>query len=169
MNLSLSNNDPRSTVLFLPNGRAIYRIKTTYRLFRGRTTRIKRVDANRTKVGKIKWNTFSASKLWVGDRLIELHKGGIFTHSKTFLAQDGRIYKWKISGGYPQLVLEGHSITVAIFHKVKHRIFSRSQKASLEITSQGMTILDDIITTFVLFEHQRRKRKRSTAAATATT
>jgi hypothetical protein len=79
MHLLLSKNDPRNTVLVRPGGQAVYRIKTPHNLFGRRTTKIKRVHTINVQIGKIKWHTFRASKLWAGGRQIQLHKRGIFS------------------------------------------------------------------------------------------
>ncbi|KIM87281.1 hypothetical protein PILCRDRAFT_814774 [Piloderma croceum F 1598] len=164
MHLLLSKNDLRNTVLVRPDGQAVYRINTPHNLFGRRTTKIKRVHAINVQIGKIKWHTFRASKLWTGGRQVQLHKSGIFSHSKIFQARDGQNYIWKTKNGHPMLVGEGHSRTVATFHKPKWGILSKSRLASLEITAQGMEILDDIVTTFVWFEQNRRKRKQASSA-----
>ena len=63
---------------------------------------------------------------------------------------------------YIQLVTDDHSQTpVAIFRHAKNGFFSTPRLASLDITPQGMYILDDIITTFVWFEEKRRQRQSS--------
>jgi len=167
MNLSLSKNNPRNTVLILPDGRAMYHINTPNKLFRSVTTTIRRVDTARSNndngdgVGRIEWRSFSNTELWMGERMIQPYKNGTFRSSKIFRAADGRDYKWKIAGGYLLLVMEGGSDTpIVTFHKAKGGFFSTPRLAFLEITPQGVHILDDIVTTFVWFEDQRREAPR---------
>lgn len=57
---------------------------------------------------------------------------------------------------YVQLVENDSDTPVATFQKSKKGFFS-SGSASLDITPQGMHIVDDIVTTFVWFEHKRRE------------
>jgi hypothetical protein len=134
----------------------------------------------------------SVSRFPITSNIPYTHKAVWFWSSKIFQARDGQNYRWRTRGGYPevcleifnylnisgldliitisrwlQLVVEGHSHTIATFHKPKWGIFSKSHLASLEIRPEGMNILDDIVTTFVLFEHNRRKRKRAAHAASA--
>jgi cytochrome c-type biogenesis protein CcmH/NrfF len=68
-----------------------------------------------------------------------------------------------------QLVLEGGSHTpIATFHKAKRGFFSsKSRLAFLDITPQGVHIVNDIVTTFIWFEQKRREARRQAAAASA--
>jgi len=117
-------------------------------------------------VGRIEWHSFSSTELWARERLIQHHKSGTFSSSKIFRAADGRDYRWKITGDHPLLVMEGDSDTpIVTFHKAKGGFFSTPRLAFLEITPQGVHILDDIVTTFVWFEHKRREAKSAAEAA----
>ena len=60
-----------------------------------------------------------------------------------------------------QLVDEQTNTPVAMFQLSKRGWFSAPAPASLDITPQGMHILDDIIITFVWFEAYRRQKNRS--------
>lgn len=67
---------------------------------------------------------------------------------------------------FVQLVLEGGSHTpIATFHKAKRGFFSSPRLAFLDITPQGVHIVDDIVTTFVWFEQKRREAKKAAAAS----
>jgi hypothetical protein len=44
-------------------------------------------------------------------------------------------------------------------------LFSKARPAALDITPEGMHIIDDIVTTFVWFEHKRRERANNDASA----
>ena len=96
------------------------------------------------------------------------------------------MYKWKTKGGYPevreptgslqvllsdtgtfmQLVTDDNIETpLALYHKSHHGLFSTARPATLDITPQGMHILDDIVTTFVWFEHKRRENNQASISA----
>ncbi|KIM87279.1 hypothetical protein PILCRDRAFT_814769, partial [Piloderma croceum F 1598] len=156
MNLSLSRDDPRNTVLVNPDGLPMYHIDTPTKWFGSGNTRIMNVSASSVDVGMIEWHLWDDTVLLVGRRRVAPTSSGMFSHSQVFQAGDGRKYKWKINGGYPLLVTDDRSQT-----PVENGIFSTPRPAFLSITPHGMHILDDIVTTFVWFEDKRRRRKRA--------
>jgi len=69
---------------------------------------------------------------------------------------------------FTQLVTDDNiEAPLAIYHKSHHGLFSTPRLATLDITPQGMHILDDIITTFVWFEHKRRESNNAAISAGA--
>jgi len=168
MNLSLSRDDPRNTTLVLPDGQIMYQVETPARLIGIRTTTIRRADANHSEVGQIEWHLFSDTVLRVGRRIIQPRRTGTVSSSQTFKAADGLTYRWKIRSGYPELAAEEHSnIVIATFHKAKRGFFSTPRPASLDISPLGIDIVDDIVTTFLWFEHKRREDQTSADVASA--
>jgi hypothetical protein len=166
MNLSLSKDEPRNTILTLPDGRPLYQIETPSKFIGTEVTRIKNAAQNYSDTGMIEWHSFHTTVIYVGQRLIEPHKGGTFGSSKVFQAMDGQMYKWKTKAGCPELVTDDNVESVlAVYHKSHHGLFSESRLATLDITPQGMHILDDIVTTFVWFEHKRRESNQSSINA----
>jgi len=158
MNLSLSKDDPRNTTLALPDGHPLYQIETPSKFIGTEVTRIKNAAQNYADTGMIEWHTFHPTIIHVGPRRVEPHKAGTFSSSKVFQAADGQMYKWETKRGKPQLVTDDNIENVlAVFHKSHHSLFSNPRLATLDITPQGMHILDDIVTTFVWFEYNRRE------------
>jgi len=64
----------------------------------------------------------------------------------------------KIRTHFAQLVTDDKAETIlAVFHKSHGGLFSKARPAALDITPEGMHIIDDIVTTFVWFEHRGEK------------
>jgi len=161
MNLSFSRDDPRNTVLIAPDGRPLYHIETPTSFVGSGNTKIMNVSGRSMDIGMIEWHSWNDTVLLIGRRRVVPVSGGIFSSSEVFQAGDGRKYRWKIDGGCPLLVTDDQSLPVAIYRKAKGGIFSASRPASLDITPQGMHILDDIVTTFAWFEGKRKQKQGS--------
>jgi hypothetical protein len=77
-----------------------------------------------------------------------------------------KTYHFSCLHSFTQLVTDDNiEMPLAIYNKSHSGLFSTPRPATLDITPQGMHILDDIVTTFVWFEHKRRESSRSTTIA----
>jgi hypothetical protein len=79
MNLSFSKDEPRNTILTLPDGRPLYQIETPSNFIGTRVTRIKNAAQNYADTGMIEWHTFHSTIIHVGQWLVEPHNAGTFS------------------------------------------------------------------------------------------
>ncbi|KII89457.1 hypothetical protein PLICRDRAFT_41115 [Plicaturopsis crispa FD-325 SS-3] len=152
-------NDPLNTTI-LHDGKAVYHVKTPFKVFRRPDTTLRRVDGHQhADVACIRWGGLTKSlSVSVHGRDVRPHKKSMFSDSETFTAADGKEYKWKIKNGkFPKLVRKtGIDKTIAEFH-APSSVFSLSHKVTLKVDSDGLAILDDIIATFIYVENRRRR------------
>jgi hypothetical protein len=78
MNLTLSEDEPRNTLLTHSDGRILYQIETPSKFIGNEITRIRNVTQNYSNIGMIEWHSFHSTVIYVGQRLVA-HMTGTFS------------------------------------------------------------------------------------------
>ncbi|KAF9653260.1 hypothetical protein BDM02DRAFT_3107827 [Thelephora ganbajun] len=174
MRLAFTKNSPLNTTLVdETSGVVMYEIETE-KSFMSKTTIIRKPFTNRrgqlvpqtsTEVARILWKTWSSDRIvYYGCDMKRgdfMPKAGMFSNGFV-ITVNGTKYRWStgFSGqGLPKLVTNNRKKKlIAELHKA-HRLFRRS-KAYLEIAPAGLTMLDQIVVSFVYVESKRRERKQ---------
>jgi len=132
------------------------------------TTTIKRVipsTGQKETIGTVKWKSFGKGKVHVGGQKVRFEGGGLFNETEPFKASDGRTYRWKITRKHIRLIhtssFYASSVTIASFTRHHNRFLNPLKRAQLQVTSAGLPIMDDIITSFIYVEGMRRKREKA--------
>ncbi|KAF8842634.1 hypothetical protein BDN67DRAFT_979481 [Paxillus ammoniavirescens] len=171
----MSRDDPLQTDFFIAGqAKVLYTSDTVwYQRPHGikATTTVTREDlaGERLQVGVIEWPDSSSLKqqpqIFIGTRLVEMTRTGLYTSPEKFTAVDHHVYEWQILDSRPQVLVplrEHHSAAyIATFVQSSTGSFlNRKQSAALFIPPEGVPILDDIVVTFVYFESQWRNKER---------
>ncbi|KIJ12581.1 hypothetical protein PAXINDRAFT_14661 [Paxillus involutus ATCC 200175] len=169
----MSRDDPLQTDFFIAgHEKVLYKSDTVwYQRPHGikATTTVTREDRSgeRLQVGVIEWPVSSRKQqpqIFVGTRLVEMTRTGLYTSPEKFTAADHYVYEWQILNSRSQLVpLREHPSAAYIATFVQSSTGSflkRKQSASLFIPPEGVPILDDIVVTFIYFESQWRNKER---------
>ncbi|KAI0062123.1 hypothetical protein BV25DRAFT_1825987 [Artomyces pyxidatus] len=82
---------------------------------------------------------------------------------RVFTASDGRAYRWILGALTCWLKPDdGSDVEIARYHPRKLGIFGKARKAFLEVSPDGVPILDELIMTFIWVEMRRRDREKPT-------
>lgn len=161
MNLTLSSYDLlRTDLLSEDTSTPVYRIATDP--IRRTSTIISRIrGAHRVEVGRIDWD--NRIQITCSGRPLLLEKSSLFSSSKIFLARDKARYKWKVRG--PQVLLQTTDASKRLVAKWSSRSAptrapTADNNATLAVNSEGVPIMDELVTTFVFFERARHTGRR---------
>ncbi|KIJ41919.1 hypothetical protein M422DRAFT_254930 [Sphaerobolus stellatus SS14] len=168
MNLSFRSHDPLNTLIInSANGYALYHTETHNVV--DRTTQIKKfipgAQEGAQGVAEVHWETltFNSPKLLYRGQQLRvseyLVKDGIFSRSRTFIAGDGRQYKWKIDSLEKFRLYDSSSNLIVESHKNHIGLLHKAQDYNVDVMPAGMSILDDIIVSFIIMRHLEMKRK----------
>ncbi|KAK0186378.1 hypothetical protein F5146DRAFT_1161148 [Armillaria mellea] len=125
-------------------------------------------------LGYIDWKVFVSSVLRFNGTEVKateyLRKQGwgFYGRNRVFTGPDGKEYKWILGASISKLVLNDKSETlIAKYHTRKLGLFSpaKARPAYLEITPEGVHMVDDIFFTFIYIEKLRQEEERNTAAS----
>ncbi|KAK7677080.1 hypothetical protein QCA50_019978 [Cerrena zonata] len=186
MQLELTRNSTTSTVLRIPDGRAVYHIKTPG-LFTRKTTTIYKIpemksqryqDAKKMhdvepnpeeEIARIHWHNVQNSRLiWEGrayDVQDILKSKHAWFEKKHFTGPDGKNYRWSISSGTAKVKIDdGSKPAPVVVNTYQGNIFKRKQPA-LEVDDSVTFMLDLIVITWVYMETKRRDAEAAAAAA----
>ncbi|ESK89113.1 hypothetical protein Moror_5286 [Moniliophthora roreri MCA 2997] len=161
MELSLMDSDPWNTVFILPDGHPLYHVETDVGFFSSKPSTIKKImgpdAADMAIVDSGSWD--SLVSVW--GRNITPQREGIFSVSESFIASDGKSYKWKVDWDSTVLVINdgSHTLTAA-YDSGSLGFFSNSRPPTLNILPHGVQIADEIIATWIYMEQKRRRRNR---------
>lgn len=82
MELTLSRDDPKNTILTTPDGHPWYHVNTPSKFFKSPDTTIMNVNSGEpttANMGTIEWHNLHACVLKVGSRRVQIHQSGKFT------------------------------------------------------------------------------------------
>jgi len=115
-------------------------------------------------VGSVAHKALGNSILTFGDKVVEANEfftkdgRGLHGFHRKFTGPDGRGYKWHIRALYNELCLDDERQTrVARFYPKSHGIFGRKHPAYLEISEEGLQILDYVLITFIYAKKRREQ------------
>ncbi|KIY67136.1 hypothetical protein CYLTODRAFT_454759 [Cylindrobasidium torrendii FP15055 ss-10] len=166
MDLRFTDDSADNTIILLPDDTPAYFVETEHKFLVHSRTVIKKTHADTiTEMGSVKLSSMlDDGFVNVWGRNITPQSTGMFSASRTFVASDGKSYKWKVEMGSPlYLISTGNHHTVASYDRGSLGFFGKARLPSLSVTPEGMPIGDDIIGTFVfmrLDEERRRRRRR---------
>ncbi|KAL4259832.1 protein of unknown function DUF6593 [Pleurotus pulmonarius] len=173
MKLFLNTRRPRNCTLAFEDGQAIYKITTPFKVT-GRVTTILRVVPSKDKfahLAEIEWQYIKSSRLrFRGDdidtgKMFRRFGLGPYGRHRAFTAPDGREYVWKMGMWASELYLNDDSMSkrplIAKYHRPTFNPIGPNKPAYLEILSEGESILDDIVVTFIIVETHRKERERA--------
>jgi hypothetical protein len=166
MELTIHSTEILRTALSSATGSTIYTVETPHGVSGYHTTNIQRTDSalNKTEtVATIAW-TPSGSDAHItvrGRDITPSGRRGLLSKSESFMASDGGVYKWKVTGlnNPPYLVDQTFSDTVA-----KHArsggllLLRKTRPGHLSIGKECLDIIDEVVATFVYIERKRQKR-----------
>jgi len=149
----------------------MYKVETPFRLI-GKTTTIQKVDRpgrpdHFVRLATIEYHTISPTKLRFGGGQVDMDT---YLRPQSFRAADllhfGRLAMDKLTTQtFVQLDLnDGAGTPVARYHRRRLGIFSKSQKAYVEIFEAGEGIVDEIMVTLVYVEKLRKDAEASEVA-----
>jgi len=161
-----------TTLVDETSGLVMYEVETE-RKFMSRTTVIRKSFTNRrgkpvphtsTEVAKIQWKTWSSDRIvYYGCDMKRdefMPKAGLFSDG-FLITVNGTKYRWSTgSPGQdpPKLVTKDRKKRmVAKLHEARH--FFRRRRAYLEVAPAGLTMLDQIVVSFVYVEKTRREKR----------
>ncbi|KAF9049617.1 hypothetical protein BDZ89DRAFT_1057496 [Hymenopellis radicata] len=156
MDLRLIDESARNTVIILPDSSPLYQVETRTRWLSVQPTSIKKIDGAQAM-------DMAVVQIPMGLDITPVRQG-LMSTSETFIASDGKSYKWKVEMGDLYLnVNDGSHTTIAIYDPGSLGFFSKMRAPTLTVTPQGMHIGDDIVATFIymLQQQQRRRRRRN--------
>ncbi|KII89458.1 hypothetical protein PLICRDRAFT_175636 [Plicaturopsis crispa FD-325 SS-3] len=159
MDLTLLKSNTRNTVLTDPEGAPVYIVTTPTGLFTNHDTTIRRVDGPKERdIGRVQSAGFSQSwAVAVHGRDVRMIRSGAFSASESFMASDGKMYKWKIKGGAPLRVRKGSdglNTNIAVYSGASGLFCSRP--SILTVSPDGLAILDELVATFIYMETRRK-------------
>ncbi|EGN95739.1 hypothetical protein SERLA73DRAFT_186926 [Serpula lacrymans var. lacrymans S7.3] len=177
MQLTLSSENVRDTVMTNLQGQVIYKIDTPWSLT-ARTTTIRKIRPSSSPlsmrddfevVAEIDWHSWTSSKFRFNGNQVRsedyIPSTGFTRRKRTFIGPDGRKYKWTLGRRTPSLELG--DIPVARFHKRSLGVIGQSHPPYLEIYPAGEHIVDAIVLTFIYVEKLRKDGQRAAAASAA--
>ncbi|KAA1471311.1 hypothetical protein DENSPDRAFT_880375 [Dentipellis sp. KUC8613] len=117
---------------------------------------------------KIEWHRFHPTVFkWAG-KTVEIDSYMPYSNTvmtkRAFTATDGKSYVWKLGTVRSSLTRnDGTTETpIATYHRGFFGLMGKTDKPYLEISSEGLNILDEIVVTFVYIERRRQQRERGT-------
>ncbi|KAL1681033.1 hypothetical protein EV122DRAFT_275679 [Schizophyllum commune] len=159
MDFELSDHDFYNTVLFDSTSHsAAYRTTTKFFQVGKRTTKLYRAapdqPAGEVLIGTITLRAFSSHEVVVNARDVSPVRMRLLSRSETWLASDGRQYKWKVDPGVFTLVDDQTKEIIALFE----RHFFSTHK--LRLLQKGMHIVDEVVATVIYMDRVKRRRDR---------
>ncbi|EGN96444.1 hypothetical protein SERLA73DRAFT_141845 [Serpula lacrymans var. lacrymans S7.3] len=182
LKLSLKKNTLLNTTFLTSDGTPLYTVKTSSKQNDSKEKQLTTIITRKgdsgkdVQVGTIEWPTIgrggSHPTVVVGTRVLELCKTGVYTSSEVFQAKDEQYYEWQIRKCRPQLVHQGSGsqapIATFVDSTSRPSLFSaKVHSASLFVPPEGLSLLDEIIVTFVYFENKWREKERAKANASS--
>ncbi|KAE9393636.1 hypothetical protein BT96DRAFT_923924 [Gymnopus androsaceus JB14] len=104
----------------------------------------------------------------VRGRQIQILDHGWTWKSVKFAAADGRIYKWKLEGmldRHANLEVEGR--IAAVYDRGSKHLFSANEPPTLRIYPEGLSFVEDIVTTLAYITKRRDKTSEEVAVVAA--
>ncbi|KAI5899076.1 uncharacterized protein SCHCODRAFT_02660745 [Schizophyllum commune H4-8] len=159
MDFELSDHDFYNTVLLdSTSHRAAYRTSTKLFQVGKRSTTLYRAAPDQPSgevlIGTVMLRAFSSHEVVVNGRDVTPVRMGLFSRSETWLASDGRQYKWKVDPGVFTLVDDQTKEMIALFER---HFFSTNK---LCILPKGMHFVDEIVATVIYMDRVKRRRDR---------
>ncbi|KAG1836859.1 hypothetical protein F4604DRAFT_1660508 [Suillus subluteus] len=181
MQLTLSTEHVRNTIITNEQGQVIYKTETPFQLLGVRTTTIWKVKPNDDQhhmqdrfdvLGEIEWHTFASSKFRCGGTEVEtkefIPKRGLLGRQRVFIGADSRPYRWDLKSRVVVLSRDDASRTeVARFHRVTLGIIGRKRETMLEVSPEVAHMMDTIIMTFIYVEKLRKDQEEASGNAAA--
>ncbi|KIJ25588.1 hypothetical protein M422DRAFT_38623, partial [Sphaerobolus stellatus SS14] len=103
---------------------------------------------------------YRGQELRVSEYLV---KDGLLRKARTFIAGDGIQYKWKYDS-LKKFTLHDSSRNLIVESHKNHQ--DDAEDYDIDVRPAGMSILDDIIVSFVIMRHQEMEHKRTTEGET---
>ncbi|KIJ34164.1 hypothetical protein M422DRAFT_52148 [Sphaerobolus stellatus SS14] len=167
MNITLHSDDPLNTIISnSSNGAPMYHTETHKVV--DKTTHLKKFTPGTQgsqDLAEIHWETMtfhSPKLLYRGQQLRVsefLVKDGIFKSYRTFFASDGNQYTWKCDSLQKFTLLDSSKNVIVESHKDHAGIFHKAQNYNIDVMSAGLSILDDIIVSFIIVRHLEMKKR----------
>jgi hypothetical protein len=168
MEFTLSKINPLKAVFTnAADGREYYRVETQHVLLclpKESTILSSRKPGETVELARIRWHITSPTIFeYRGNEMRRrdfIKKKGIVRLLSMFTASDGRSYTWKTGYSLRRLHLacdDDPDTVIAKSHRSNLGIIGPKRKASLEVSSAGMNILDDIVLTFTWTNFIRRE------------
>ncbi|KAG6919279.1 hypothetical protein DXG01_007411 [Tephrocybe rancida] len=159
MDLVFSDNYPNNAFL-VNDSSVLYNVKTKIGLRPGEPDVITILKANDVEGQYAEMGIVVVSadsvRVWGKKRLPEK---GLFDEGRTFKSSAKSSCQWKYTGGETwKLLVKGKSTLLARFDRA---FTPQAPPPTLSVTSQGLAILDDIVTTFVYVERKRKEDIRN--------
>ncbi|KAI0632037.1 hypothetical protein C8Q77DRAFT_1158716 [Trametes polyzona] len=172
MHLVFASNSPtNSPVVDSETGQLLFSVSTPHSLTPVTTV----TDSQGGAVGEYK-------RGWIHDEVVYkgqsrhlsdwLVKNSVFSRRRKFEAPNGKKYEWqwgRLMSNDLKMVDCDTGKLVAQGLRKEFKLFSQSQKLSIEVTPDGAPIMDAIVLTFVICELLTRKMETDLAAAQAAT
>ncbi|KAL1950068.1 hypothetical protein VTO73DRAFT_5190 [Trametes versicolor] len=168
MNVSFTSSGlTNSAVVDSATGKTLFEVSTPFSLHYNTTLR----DAQNNVVGEFKQGMVHDEVTYQGRtmRVSEwLPKKSILSRSRTFVAPDGRSYRWDTGGmwkaGWRLFDCETGELVASVHSK---KLFSK-KKMNIDVIQEGLPILDAIVLSFLVCELlSRREQSVAEAAAVA--
>ncbi|XP_006458731.1 hypothetical protein AGABI2DRAFT_115754 [Agaricus bisporus var. bisporus H97] len=170
MRLILSSQNPRDSYYSTDAGQVIYKVNKSGSSV---TTLRKAVNNDHFALyAEVEFHTFRSTRFRFQNRDVSVddhfRKEGWFNPRWVFRAADNREYYWKLDGKYLEMFRNDGSKKEMVKykeHKSSFGPFITGRPASLEVDNSCISILDDIIMTYVYCQKQRKKRQASRSGA----
>ncbi|KAF9232115.1 hypothetical protein BU15DRAFT_81582 [Melanogaster broomeanus] len=175
MQLTLSSESVRNTVMTNETGQVLYKSFHPFKLGKLGTTTIRKIRPNTDPLdvrdnfdvmGEIEWRLFGSSTFRINGQEMQtsdfLPRHGITGRKRTFTGPDGLPYRWDML--FDVVVLsrdDGSRTEVARYHRGTLGIIGPKKKPHLDVDPDVMHMLDLIILTFVYVEKLRKDKERA--------
>ncbi|KAF9219198.1 hypothetical protein BS17DRAFT_789978 [Gyrodon lividus] len=179
MQLILSSESVRNTIITNESGQVLYKTSHPFKLIGMGTTTIQKIKSNTDPmdmrdqfevVGEIEWHLFGSSTFRINGQEMQtndfLPRHGINGLKRTFTGPDGRPYRWDMRFDVVVLSHNNQSRTEAArYHRSTLGIFGPKKKPCLDVHPDVMHMLDLIVLTFVYVEKLRMDMEIATASS----
>ncbi|CAE6528005.1 unnamed protein product [Rhizoctonia solani] len=155
----LSRTSPTNTTLTNPDGVVVYEISTPDILGPSQTT-IKREDS---VIATIQWNLVKGSTITINGKTSAIDevfpRSGALSVTRVWTTSNGEQFKWKDSMKLYCVSAES-GLNLATYDRTYFSLF-RDKKSTLDISANGIQLIDDLVVTWVIAEKKARNRRRS--------
>ncbi|KAF9235680.1 hypothetical protein BU15DRAFT_89512 [Melanogaster broomeanus] len=169
MQLTLSSESVRNTVMTNETGQVLYKSFHPFKLGKLGTTTIRKIRPNTDPLEQIEWRFYGSSTFRINGQEMQtsdfLPRHGINRttvetdgwtsyRKRTFTGPDGLPYRW-------DMLFNVVVVKVARYHRGTLGIIGPKKKPCLEVDPDVMHMLDLIILTFVYVEKLRKDKERA--------
>ncbi|ESK95461.1 hypothetical protein Moror_12753 [Moniliophthora roreri MCA 2997] len=164
MDLLLSKDSVRNCTITLLSGQPVYEVSTSSRLFQKKTIIKKFRGYEVYDMAVIELHDFHDNVCQVWGRHMLPKSDGLFSSGRSFVASDGQKYTWKTTSGKPTL-RDKLDNTIAIYERSRTGFFSgNASQAKISVSQAGLSIVDDIVATFVLVKQKDKANEEGIEA-----